>query len=61
MSYLTFVGLIVPTLIGLVAAIAHGPNRGVVAGAVVMLVAVFVLPQILLVVTRGAMCPGLRR
>ncbi|QDC00357.1 hypothetical protein [Mesorhizobium sp. 8] len=43
MGYLDFVVLIVPAVIGLVAALAFGPNRGSIGGAVVMLVAVFVL------------------
>ena len=43
MSYLTFVVLLVPALIGLAAAAALGPNRGGILGAGVMLVAVFVL------------------
>lgn len=43
MTYLTLVVLVVPALIGLVAAAALGPNRGSILGAGIMLVAVFVL------------------
>ena len=43
MTYLTFVVLVVPALIGLAAAAALGPNRGSILGAGIMLVAVFVL------------------
>jgi hypothetical protein len=43
LDHLTFVVLVVPTLIGLVAALALGLNRGGLLGAGVMLVAVFVL------------------
>jgi hypothetical protein len=43
MSYLTFSVLIAPAAIGLVAALIFGPNRGTIAGAVVMLVAVLAL------------------
>ncbi|MBS0245438.1 MAG: hypothetical protein JSR61_02375 [Proteobacteria bacterium] len=43
MDYLTFVVLVVPAIIGFVAALTFGPNRGVITGAIVMLVAVFVL------------------
>jgi hypothetical protein len=43
MEYLDVVVLIVPAIIGLVAALIFGPNRGTIAGAVVMLVAVLVL------------------
>jgi hypothetical protein len=42
-TYLTFVVLVVPALIGLAAAAALGPNRGSILGAGIMLVAVFVL------------------
>ena len=43
MSYLEFVVLIVPALIGLIAALVLGRNRGVFVGGIVMLVAVFIL------------------
>jgi hypothetical protein len=43
MDYLDFVVLIVPAIIGLVATLTLGPNRGGIGGAVVMLVAVLVL------------------
>ncbi|KQZ29138.1 hypothetical protein ASD50_18270 [Mesorhizobium sp. Root552] len=43
MEYLDFVVLAVPAVIGLVAALVFGPNRGIIAGAVVMLVVVLVL------------------
>jgi len=42
-DYLTFVVLVVPGLIGLVAAVALGPKRGSILGAGIMLIAVFVL------------------
>jgi hypothetical protein len=42
-DYLTVVVLVVPALIGLVAAVALGPNRGSILGVGIMLVAVFVL------------------
>jgi hypothetical protein len=42
-DYLTFVVLVVPAAIGLVAALAWGPNRGTMFGAGIMLVAVVVL------------------
>ena len=43
MDYLTTVVLVIPAVIGLVAAAALGPNRGIIFGAAVTLVAVFVL------------------
>ena len=43
MDYLTLVVLVVPAIIGLVAAWALGPNRGSLFGAGIMLIAVFVL------------------
>jgi len=43
LDYLTFVVLVVPAIIGLVAAIGLGPNRGTLVGGIVMLAAVFVL------------------
>ena len=43
MAYLTLVVLVVPAVIGLVAAAALGPNRGSIFGAGIMLIAVFVL------------------
>ena len=43
MDYLTLVVLVVPALIGLVAAAALGPNRRSLYGAGIMLIAVFVL------------------
>ena len=43
MDYLTLVVLVVPAIIGLVAAAALGPNRGSIFGAGIMLIAVFVL------------------
>jgi hypothetical protein len=43
MEYLDFVVLAVPAVIGLVAALVFGPNRGIIASAVVMLVVVLVL------------------
>ena len=43
MDYLTLVVLVVPAMIGLVAAGALGPNRGSILAAGIMLVAVFVL------------------
>lgn len=43
MEYLDFVVLIVPAVIGLVASFIFGPNRGIIAGVVVTLVAVLVL------------------
>ena len=43
MDYLTFVVMVVPAAIGLVAAVAWGPNRGTMFGAGIMLVAVLVL------------------
>jgi hypothetical protein len=42
-DYLTLVVLVVPAIIGLVAAAALGPNRGSIFGAGMMLIAVFVL------------------
>jgi len=42
-NYLTLVVLVVPAIIGLVAAATLGPNRGSLFGAGVMLLAVFVL------------------
>jgi hypothetical protein len=42
-DYLTFVVMVVPAAIGLVAAAAWGPNRGSIVGAGIMLVAVLVL------------------
>ncbi len=43
MDYLSVVVLIVPAVIGLLAAVALGPNRGVVAGAVATFVGVLLL------------------
>ena len=43
MDYLTLVVLVIPAVIGLVAAMALGPNRGIVVGIGVTLIAVFVL------------------
>lgn len=43
MDYLTFVVLVVPAIIGLIAAMAFGPNRGTIVGGVVMLATVFIL------------------
>lgn len=41
--YLSFVVFVVPAAIGLVAAMTFGPNRGLLLGALVALIAVFVL------------------
>jgi hypothetical protein len=43
MAHLALVVLVVPAVIGLVAAATFGPNRGSILGAAIMLVAVFVL------------------
>ncbi|MCG7505634.1 hypothetical protein [Mesorhizobium retamae] len=43
MDYLVFCVVIAPAIIGLIAALALGPNRGIIIGAIVMLVAVIVL------------------
>ena len=43
MDYLTFVVLVIPAIIGVVAAAVLGPNRGSIFGAGIMLIAVFVL------------------
>ncbi len=43
MDYLTLVVLVIPAVVGLVAAAALGPNRGIIVGAGAMLIAVFVL------------------
>jgi hypothetical protein len=42
-DYLTLVVLVIPAVVGLVAAAVLGPNRGIIVGAGAMLVAVFVL------------------
>lgn len=43
MNYLILVVLVVPAIIGLVATVALGPNRGSIFGAGIMLIAVLVL------------------
>lgn len=43
MSYLSFVVLVVPALIGLGSALLWGPIRGTLVGAAIAIVAVFVL------------------
>ena len=43
MDYLTLVVLVIPAVIGLVAAATFGPNRGILVGAGITLIAVFVL------------------
>ncbi|MFN3672839.1 MAG: hypothetical protein ACK4VM_13110 [Bosea sp. (in: a-proteobacteria)] len=43
MSYLSFVVLVVPALIGLVAALWRGPTKGTLIGAVLSFVAVLLL------------------
>ena len=43
MDYLTTVVLVIPAVVGLAAAAALGPNRGIFVGAGITLIAVFVL------------------
>lgn len=43
MDYLSFVVLIVPAVVGVIAALVLGPNRGTLLGGAVMLVTVFIL------------------
>lgn len=43
MDYLGFVVLVIPAVIGLLAALAWGPGRGTWVGGVAMLIVVFVL------------------
>ena len=43
MDYLTLVVLVIPAIIGLVATVSLGPNRGSIFGAGIMLIAVFVM------------------
>jgi hypothetical protein len=43
LDYLTLVVMVVPAAIGLVAAVAWGPNRGILFGTGIMLVAVLIL------------------